>query len=69
MSKIILFFQTTSFLSANVVKVRVTMGDLPALVDETIKSLGKYIKKPALNEKHLSKPPFRFLHDIVTEVR
>ncbi|KAK7877243.1 hypothetical protein WMY93_032044 [Mugilogobius chulae] len=40
----------------------------PAVVKKTQESLGKVIKKPQLTEKYLSKPPFRYLHDIFTEV-
>jgi len=41
----------------------------PAVIKKTQDTLGKVIKKPPLTDKLLSKPPFRFLHDIITEVR
>lgn len=38
------------------------------VIKATQSSLGKYVKRPPLTEKLLKKPPFRFLHDIVTNV-
>ncbi|XP_050606439.1 TRAF3-interacting protein 1 isoform X5 [Macaca thibetana thibetana] len=39
-----------------------------AVVRQTQEALGKVIRRPPLTEKLLSKPPFRYLHDIITEV-
>ncbi|XP_072274585.1 TRAF3-interacting protein 1 [Pyxicephalus adspersus] len=39
-----------------------------AVIRRTQETLGKVIRKPPLTDKLLSKPPFRYLHDIVTEV-
>ena len=38
------------------------------IVKKTQDSLGKIIKKPPMTEKLLNKPPFRFLHDVMTSV-
>ncbi|XP_050083122.1 TRAF3-interacting protein 1 [Anopheles aquasalis] len=36
-----------------------------AVLKRTQSALGKFVKRPALTEKLLRKPPFRFLHDVV----
>uniref|UniRef100_A0A8C0GUJ7 TRAF3-interacting protein 1 N-terminal domain-containing protein n=1 Tax=Chelonoidis abingdonii TaxID=106734 RepID=A0A8C0GUJ7_CHEAB len=40
-----------------------------AVVRRTQESLGRVIRKPPLTERLLSKPPFRYLHDVIGEVR
>lgn len=39
-----------------------------AVIKRTQDTLGKFVKKPNLSEKLLRKPPFKFLHDIITTV-
>jgi len=38
------------------------------LINKVQISLSKHINKPQLTDKLLNKPPFKFLHDIVTNV-
>lgn len=40
----------------------------PVIVQRTQQKLGKFIQRPQLTDKLLKRPPFRFLHDIVTTV-
>jgi len=42
--------------------------DAPEWVIQTQQTLGELIKRPKLTSALLQKPPFRFLHDIVSEV-
>lgn len=39
-----------------------------AVIKKTQEILSSVIKKPALTEKSLKRPPFKFLHDIITNV-
>uniref|UniRef100_A0A6P8QS14 TRAF3-interacting protein 1 n=1 Tax=Geotrypetes seraphini TaxID=260995 RepID=A0A6P8QS14_GEOSA len=39
-----------------------------SVVRRTQESLGKVLRKPPLTDKLLGKPPFRYLHDIISEV-
>lgn len=38
------------------------------VIKKTQDTLGKYVKKPPLTEKLLKRPPFRFLHDIISSI-
>ncbi len=42
--------------------------DLDALINEAKDKIGALIQKPKMNEKLLSKPPFRFLHDTIVAI-
>jgi len=40
-----------------------------AILKKTQELLGQLINKSVLTDKLLSKPPFRFLHDVITSVK
>ena len=42
------------------------MSNLEDLISQTQQDFENLITKPKLTEKLLSRPPFRFIHDIVT---
>ena len=44
------------------------MSDLDGLVARSSAAISALISKPKMTEKLLSKPPFRFLHDIVSAI-
>ena len=44
------------------------MGDLESLVQQSKDAISALIAKPKMVEKLLSKPPFRFLHDIISAI-
>ena len=44
------------------------MADLESLVAKSIDVVGALISKPKMSEKLLNKPPFRFLHDLISAV-
>jgi len=44
------------------------MADLDSLVVQSKDAISALISKPKMAEKLLSKPPFRFLHDIVSAI-
>jgi len=40
-----------------------------AITKKTQNMLGQLIRKSVLTDKLLSKPPFRFVHDVITSVK
>ena len=42
--------------------------DLATLIEEVKVEIGDLIQKPKMADKLLSRPPFRFLHDVVSAV-
>ena len=46
----------------------IKMAGLADAVKNTQNTLGKIVTRPPLTEKLLKKPPFRFLHDVISAV-
>ena len=44
------------------------MADMEALMARTIELVQPLIKKPKLTPKLPGKPPFRFLHDVISQI-
>lgn len=42
--------------------------DLEALIEQVKTDMGAIIQKPKMTDKLLSRPPFRFIHDVVSAV-
>ena len=42
--------------------------DLESLVSQTAEAVSALITKPKMTAKLLSKPPFRFLHDVISAI-
>uniref|UniRef100_A0A493SYG5 TRAF3-interacting protein 1 N-terminal domain-containing protein n=1 Tax=Anas platyrhynchos platyrhynchos TaxID=8840 RepID=A0A493SYG5_ANAPP len=40
-----------------------------AVLRQTREALGRVIRRPPLTDRLLSRPPFRYLHDLIAEVR
>ena len=42
--------------------------DLESLIPQVKEEMGRVIQKPKMADKLLSRPPFRFLHDVISAV-
>ena len=42
--------------------------DLEALIPQVKEAVGAIISKPKISDKLLGKPPFRFIHDVISGI-